>query len=82
MTSTPAMAPMRAAAQEETKAQGAVMATRPASMPFASHDGSALPHLILTYRYALNAPVAPAIMVFTATMGRGGRRCRRASSPR
>ncbi len=50
MTRTPAMAPMRAAAQAETKAHGAVMATRPASMPFASQDGSALPHFALTYR--------------------------------
>ncbi len=47
-TSTPAMAPMRAAAQEETNAQGAVMATRPASMPFASQDGSGLPKRAFT----------------------------------
>ncbi len=48
MTRTPATAPMSAAAHEETKAHGAVMATRPASMPFASQDGSALPHLAFT----------------------------------
>ena len=46
-TSTPAMAPMSRAAQASTKAQGAVMATRPASMPLASQDGSGLPNFTL-----------------------------------
>ena len=44
-TRTPATAPMSTAASAVTKAQGAVMATRPASMPLASHaDGSGLPN--------------------------------------
>ena len=46
-TSTPEIAPMSIAAQEETNAQGAVMATRPASMPFASQVGSGLPNFSL-----------------------------------
>src|SRR3990172_1415173 len=67
MTSTPAMAPMSAAAQAETNAHGAVMATRPASMRLASELGSALPHFTLTYAKAAKAPVALAIMVLVAT---------------
>jgi hypothetical protein len=42
-TSTPAMPPMRTALGAVTKAQGAVMATNPASAPFASIDGSGFP---------------------------------------
>ena len=37
------MMPMTAAAQGATKAHGAVMATRPASMPLAIMAGSGLP---------------------------------------
>ena len=47
MTSTPAMMPMTAAAQGSTKAHGAVMATRPASMPLAIMPGSGLPVRIM-----------------------------------
>src|SRR6266545_6248938 len=68
ITSTPATAPMNMAAQEETKAQGAVMATRPASMPFASQLGSGLPNLNLAYMAAAKAPVAEASMVLVAMM--------------
>ena len=39
-TSTPETAPIRTAAQGVTKAQGAVMATRPASMPLHMKLGS------------------------------------------
>ena len=42
-TSTAATEPMTAAAQGCTNAQGAVIATRPASMPFAIMPGSGLP---------------------------------------
>ena len=40
---TAAIAPMTAAAHGDTKAQGAVIATRPASMPFTIMPGSGLP---------------------------------------
>ncbi len=43
ITSTPAMQPITAAAHGDTKAHGAVMATRPASMPLAIMPGSGLP---------------------------------------
>ena len=42
MTRTPAMMPMTAAAHGATKAHGAVMATRPASMPLAIMPGIGL----------------------------------------
>ncbi len=42
----PAMKPMTSAAKASTKAQGAVMATRPASTPFAVMDGSGFPNFI------------------------------------
>ncbi len=41
-----AMLPITAAAQGETNAQGAVIATEPASMPFAIMPGSGLPHAL------------------------------------
>ena len=50
-----------------TNAQGAVMATSPASMPFASIDGSGLPYFIHTQAIAEIAPAAPASIVFVAT---------------
>ena len=43
MTMMAAMAPMTAAAHGDTKAHGAVMATRPASMPLTIMPGSGLP---------------------------------------
>ena len=43
MTSTPATAPMMKALTGDTKAQGAVMATRPASMLLHIMLGSGLP---------------------------------------
>ena len=42
-TRTPAIAPMSAAPPLLTKAQGAVIATSPASIPFTSMLGSGLP---------------------------------------
>ena len=44
-TSTPAMPPISTADGAVTKAHGAVIATSPASVPFASIDGSGLPYL-------------------------------------
>jgi len=44
-TSTPATPPIRTAEGAVTNAHGAVIATRPASVPFASIDGSGLPYL-------------------------------------
>ena len=58
---------MKAAAWALTKAQGAVMATRPASIPLAIMLGSGF--LVLTAHIqavAAKAPVAEASMVFTA----------------
>ena len=42
-TSTPATAPITNAQKLETNAHGAVMATRPASMPLINIEGSGLP---------------------------------------
>ena len=58
---------MTAAAHGCTKAHGAVMATRPASMPFAIIPGSGLPMRPITQNIAITAPKAPAIAVFVAT---------------
>jgi hypothetical protein len=43
-TSTPATAPITNAQKLDTKAQGAVMATSPASIPFAAMLGSGFPY--------------------------------------
>src|SRR6266853_1020857 len=45
-TRTPATPPIRTAEGAVTKAQGAVIATRPASVPFAIMEGSGLPNLL------------------------------------
>ena len=68
MTSTPAMAPMPAAIAGLTNAHGAVMATRPASMPLAIMPGSGLPVRLVIHSIATMAPKAPAIAVFVATV--------------
>ena len=65
-TSTPAISPMTTADHAVTKAQGAVMATSPASMPFADIDGSNLPNFHFINRMAASAPPAEASMVFVA----------------
>src|SRR5947209_2270251 len=67
-TRIPAMMPMIAAPPALTNAQGAVIATRPASMPLHIMDGSGF--LVLnhqTYSVLARAAVEPAIMVLTAT---------------
>src|SRR6185436_11004752 len=69
MTMTPAMMPMAAAAHGCTNAHGAVMATRPASMPLAIMPGSGLWSLDrnCVQNMATTAPKAPASAVLTAT---------------
>src|SRR5213593_4467329 len=57
-TSTPATPPISTAEGAVTKAHGAVMATRPASVPFASIEGSGLPYLIHMYTIAVMPPAA------------------------
>src|SRR3954464_13190635 len=66
-TMMPAMMPMTAAAHGSTKAHGAVMATRPASMPLAIMAGSGLPERIVTQNRQATEPKAPASAVLTAT---------------
>ena len=68
-TMRPAMRPMTAAAHGCTNAHGAVIATSPASMPFAIIPGSGWCALarICTQNIATTAPNAAAIAVFTAT---------------
>ena len=51
-----------------TNAHGAVMATRPASMPLAIMPGSGLPVRLVIHSIATMAPNAPAIAVFVATV--------------
>src|SRR6201993_1080032 len=65
---TPATAPMMTAPNELTNAHGAVMATRPASMPLHIMAGSGLPVLIIMTSAVNRAPEADASMVFTAMM--------------
>src|SRR5829696_90957 len=67
MTSTPAMTPMTADQAGLVKAHGAVMATRPASMPLTIMPGSGLPVRTIIANIAATAPKAPAIAVFAAT---------------
>src|SRR5688572_1952668 len=71
-TSTPAMQPMTAAAHGSTNAHGAVMATRPASMPLAIIAGSGLPERIHTQNMQMIEPNAPARAVLTATTANCG----------
>ena len=63
--STPATAPMSTAAHGATNAHGAVIATRPESMPLHIIDGSGLPKRIHRYTADATAPAPPASMVFT-----------------
>src|SRR2546428_12360864 len=65
-TKTPATPPINTADGAVTKAQGAVIATSPASAPFASMDGSGLPYLSHRYSIAVMPPAAPASMVLVA----------------
>ena len=51
-----------------TKAQGAVIATRPASMPLAIMPGSGLPVRLVIQSIAAMAPNAPAMAVLVATV--------------
>src|SRR5262249_47473141 len=68
-TKTPAKPPITAAAQESTKAQGAVMATRPASMPLHIIDGSGfIPLAYIMNNIDVNAPATPASIVLTVTV--------------
>ena len=67
MTMTAARMPMTAAAQGCTKAQGAVIATRPASMPLTIIPGSGLPTRFIIQNIAAVAPKAAARAVFRAT---------------
>src|SRR4051812_44814021 len=67
MTMTPATVPMTAAAHGSTNAHGAVMATRPASMPFTIMPGSGFPHRHMTQNMDETAPKAPASAVLAAT---------------
>ena len=67
ITRNPAIMPMTIAAHGFTKAHGAVMATRPASMPFAIIPGSGLPVRIMIQNMAMTDPKAPAMAVFVAT---------------
>ena len=62
-----AIEPITAAAHGCTNAHGAVIATRPASMPFTIMPGSGLPIRFITQNIAIVAPNAAAIAVFTAT---------------
>ena len=60
--------PITAAAHGCTNAQGAVIATRPASMPLAIMPGSGLPIRFIAVEHRRSvAPNAAAIAVFTAT---------------
>src|SRR5436309_5495590 len=65
-TSTPATPPINTADGAVTNAHGAVMATSPANVPFASLDGSGLPYFRHTYSIAVTPPAAPASIVFVA----------------
>src|ERR1051326_2760465 len=67
-TKLPGISPMMAAPPALTNAQGAVIATRPASMPLHIMDGSGF--LVRNHHIhsvAANAPVAEASIVLTAT---------------
>ena len=74
--------PMTAAAHGSTKAHGAVMATRPASMPLAIMPGSGLPVRIQIQNMPTIAPKAAAIAVLAATTRELRRRSPRRSRRR
>ena len=61
------MMPITMAAHGSTKAQGAVMATRPASMPLIIMPGSGLPVRFQIQAMPVQAPKAAAMAVFVAT---------------
>jgi hypothetical protein len=67
MTITPAMLPMTADQAGLVKAQGAVMATSPASMPLTIMPGSGLPVFHIMVNIATVAPKAAAMAVLAAT---------------
>ena len=62
------MMPITVAAHGATKAQGAVMATSPASMPLHVIEMSGFPHFQLVQAMARIAPAHAASSVLTATM--------------
>src|SRR5215471_17125941 len=66
-TSAPAIIPMTTEAHGATNAQGAVIATSPASMPLHDIEMSGLPHFQLVHAIATTAPAEAASSVFTAT---------------
>src|SRR6185295_16955080 len=66
-TMTPAMSPMTTALVGETNAHGAVIATRPASMPLQAIVMSGLPNIQYQTSSADVAPMMAARFVFTAT---------------
>ena len=66
MMITAATVPITAAAHGAINAHGAVMATRPASMPFTIMPGSGFPVFRVMYNIAAIDPNAPAIAVFVA----------------
>src|SRR5262249_10501419 len=66
-TSQPATPPMTMAAHGATNAQGAVMATRPASIPLHAIETSGLPYLRSVTIIAITNPTQLASNVFTAT---------------
>src|SRR5437016_13333879 len=65
-TNTPAIPPISTADGAVTNAHGAVMATNPASVPFAIIEGSGLPYLNHMYSIDVIPPAAPASIVFVA----------------
>ena len=67
ITTTPAMSPRIAATHGSTNAHGAVMITRPASMPLAIMAGSGLPVRFQIHNIEMNPPNAAASPVLSAT---------------
>src|SRR6266478_9980999 len=65
-TNTPATAPISTAPSELTKAQGAVIATRPASIPLHIMDGSGFLNFHIIVSVENSAPEAEASIVLTA----------------
>src|ERR1035437_8460386 len=66
VTIKPAISPIRTAAAGDTKAQGAVIATRPPSRPLQARGISGFLFLDHSYIRAVMAPDADASIVFTA----------------
>ena len=64
---TPAMMPMTTADVGLTNAQGAVMATRPASMPLHAIEMSGLPNMQYQTSIAVAEPATAARLVLMAT---------------